>query len=270
MTDAGERRARAAGALHYRHRALPDRNRLPPALLPRRLLRGTDVTDPWRETPEPVSADDLIDRLVTRIQSGIDAEDHFGQLYKHFHPRVVQFLFKLGLPRTVCEELTQETFIRVFHEIGTFERRSSFTTWLFSIARNLYLNELRRRRAVKRDGRELPLEEEMGPGFEESGQVAPALVDGTPSAEEEIERREQSAALRNAVADLPPQMRRCVLLRVYQGLKYREIADVLGISLDAVKAHLGQAKTRLQQSLGDGERALARLTESGRESEGER
>ncbi len=270
MNGATSRRARASGALHYGHRALPDRHRLPPALLPRRHLRGTDVTDPWRETPEPLSSDDPIERLVTRIQSGIDVEDHFGQLYQHFHPRVVQFLYNLGLPRAVCEELTQETFIRVFHEIGTFERRSSFTTWLFSIARNLYLNEWRRRRAVKRDGRELPLEEEMGAGFEESGKVAPALVDGAPSAQEEIERREQSAALRNAVDNLPPQMRRCVLLRVYQDLKYREIAEVLGISLDAVKAHLGQARTRLQQSLGDGERTLARLTESGRESEDER
>ena len=74
-------------------------------------------------------------------------------------------------------------------------------------------------------------------------------------------RAEVLADLRKAVGEMPAQMRRCVLLRVYQDLKYREIAEVMGIKLDTVKAHLGQARARLERELGDGGQIPARLRE---------
>jgi RNA polymerase sigma-70 factor (ECF subfamily) len=218
------------------------------------------VPDPIATTRPARSEEDPVERLVARIQSGIDAESSFEQLYKHFRPRLIGYLAHRGLPPGVCEELTQEAFLRVFNEIGTLQHREAFTPWLFMIVKNLYNNELRRRKTIKRGAREVPLEEEQGPEDEDRRDTAPALVDGAPSAEEEMARRERSTQLRDAVATLPPQMRRCVLLRVYQDRKYREIAEILGISLDAVKAHLGQAKTRLQRLLGDHAPSLARLT----------
>lgn len=229
------------------------------------------VPDPIAATARPVSPeDDPVERLVARIQSSIDVENSFEQLYKHFHPRLTGYLSRRGLPPAACEELTQEAFLRVFNEIGALQHRQAFTSWLFMIVKNLYNNELRRQGTAKRDAREVPLEEELGSGEEDRRNAAPALVDGAPSAEEEIERRERSAQLRAAVATLPPQMRRCVFLRVYQDRKYREIAEVLSISIDTVKAHLGQAKTRLQRLLGDNAPSLARFTADDPGSEGEK
>lgn len=228
------------------------------------------VPDPIATTRPAFPEEDPVERLVARIQSGIDAGSSFEQLYKLFRPRLTGYFSKRGLPPAVCEELTQEAFLRVFNEIGTLQHRQAFTSWLFMIAKNLYNNELRRQGTGKRDAREVPLEEELGPDEEDRRNAAPALMDGAPSAEEEIERRERSAQLRDAVAALPPQMRRCVFLRVYQDRKYREIAELLDISLDAVKAHLGQAKTRLQRLLGDSAPSLARLTAGDPGSEGEK
>jgi RNA polymerase sigma-70 factor, ECF subfamily len=228
------------------------------------------VTDPWREPAASASTEDPVERLVAQVQSGIDFESSFAQLHKYFNPKLVRYLRSLGLPPGICEELTQEAFLRVFNEIGTLQQRSAFTAWLFAIVKNLYNNELRRQKTIKRDAREVPLEEEMGPNAEERRNAAAALVDGAPSAEEEIARRERSATLRDVVATLPPQMRRCVFLRVYQNLKYREIAEVLNISIDTVKAHLGQAKARLQGLLGDDAQSLTRLTGGDPGSEGGR
>src|SRR5262249_26387508 len=113
-------------------------------------------------------------------------------------------------------------------------------------ARNLRANEIRSLKAGKRDGFAVPLQEESDPETGECSRKAPALVAAGSSPEEETLHKEQVAVLHAATAALPPQMRRCVQLRIEQGRPYREIAEILGISVDAVKAHLGQAKVRLR------------------------
>jgi len=227
------------------------------------------MTEHSQESPIEAELDDPVARLVSQIQSGIDVERNFERLHQLYHPRLIRYFFLQGQPPAVCEELTQEAFLRVFNEIGTFQHRSKFTTWLYSIVRNLNLNERRKSRAAKRDGYEQPLEEEIAPGAEEPWNFAPALVSNAPRADEEIERREQSAILQKAISGLPPQMRRCVFLRVNQGLKYREVAVVMGINIDTVKAHLGQATARLRRELGGGPEALAQLADVGPGNEGE-
>ena len=126
------------------------------------------------------------------------------------------------------------------------------TTLAVEIARNLRANEIRGIRAAKRDGIAVPLLEESDPETEDPGRKAPPLAAAGPSPEEETLRKEQVAALRAAVATLPPQMRRCVQLRIGQERKYREIAEILGTSLDVVKAQIGQAKLRLRDLLREG------------------
>jgi len=188
--------------------------------------------------------------IVREIQQGINVDRNFEELYKHFHPRLWRHFIRLGIRQAAAEDLCQEVLFKAFRSLGSFEGRSWFARWLFEIAHNLYVNELRRWDAEKRDGREVPLVEEHPRAKDDNRGRAQELVAPAPSPYDEVQLREEIAKLRAALKTLPPQMRRCVCLWV-QGLKYREVAEAIKVSIDTVKAHLGQAKVRLRQLLSD-------------------
>ena len=147
-----------SGRLDFRHRAVPDREAVQPFFRqtadpprPRSRPAGRTVTFRLWAGGDPVSS------WVEEIQAGTDAERNFERLFRHFRPRVIRFFSERGLEPALCEELTQDTFLRAFDHLHHFERRSQFSTWLFEIAKNVFNNELRSRQAAKRDGYELPL-----------------------------------------------------------------------------------------------------------------
>lgn len=186
---------------------------------------------------------DPILEIVEQIQRGIRVEENSEKLFRRFRPRVQSFFLRKGFSAEDSRDLTQDVFLRVFKSIDTFQRKSRFERWLWEIAAHIYFNEVRRRRTEKRDGLEqsldTPVENDEG-ATPSQGLPAPG-----PNPEEEVIRREQSAAFHAALQDLPAQMRRCCLFRYEQGLKYQEIAIVMKISIETVKAHLHQARKRL-------------------------
>jgi RNA polymerase sigma-70 factor (ECF subfamily) len=199
----------------------------------------------------PPIDDDPSRRLVELIQAGIDADAHFGQLHELHVRRVRNFFLQRGFPAEDARDLTQDVFLRVFKGIATFRLEAGFKTWLFEIADHVYQNELRRRGAGKRKGWEISIE--TG-GQDEDGQ--PAAIEPPPSeprALKDLEEQERAEALSRAIQELPEQMRTCFLLRYGQGRKYKEIAALMKISIDTVKAHLFQAKKRLKLELTDPE-----------------
>jgi RNA polymerase sigma-70 factor (ECF subfamily) len=202
-----------------------------------------------------------VDGWVRQIQAGVDVERNFERLYKRFYRPLFTFFHNQRLTHEECEELTQETFLKVFEKIAAFEHRSSFSTWLWEIARNLFFNNRRRRKTAKREGIELPLAESIPPEEDAGGVVLEATE---PSAQDEMERKEQAAALWKALSSLPPKMQRCAILRFQDNLKYREIAVLMRLNLDTVKAHLGHARRTLQEKLGP---EAGRFTRLGREDE---
>jgi len=244
------------GEVEFRHRVPQTRDPLrrralrawPPERAPVTARSPEGAAVRTREDPP----DDPVSRWVRQIQGGIDPELNFSRLHQRLQPRIHFYFHDKGFRAGECEELTQEVFLHAFAAIQGFAFRSTFETWLLGIAHNLWANEIRGLRTAKRDGTAVPLQEEDGPESREHGWTAPALVERGPSPEEEALRRERSAALRTAVASLPPQMRRCVQLRIEQDRKYREIAVLLNTSVDAVKAQLGQAKVRLRALLQEG------------------
>lgn len=244
------------GEVEFRHRVPQTRDPLrrrarrarPPerALVTVRSPEGAAV----RTREEPPA--DPVRRQVRQIQAGIDVELNFSRLHQRFHAKVHSYFHDKGFRTGECEELSQEVFLRAFDAIHGFAFRSLFWVWLLEIAHNLWANTIRGIKAAKRDGIAVPLQEESDRDSDERGRTAPALVADGPSPEEEALRKERSAALRAAVASLPPQMRRCAQLRIEQDRKYREIAVLLNTSVDAVKAQLGQAKVRLRALLQEG------------------
>lgn len=171
------------------------------------------------------------------------SEEELKALFDRYYPSVFHFFQNRGVPREDARDLTQDTFLRVYRGIGRFRRDASFQTWLFQIATNLWCNDVRRRTAGKREGREVSLDALAEKGREVPEEEPAHPLDGML----EDERR---STLREALAELPPQMRRCVLLRLDRDLKYREIASLMQISVDTVKSQLSQARSRLQARLG--------------------
>ncbi|MCP4660368.1 MAG: RNA polymerase sigma factor [bacterium] len=179
----------------------------------------------------------------------VSPEERFRQLFDDYYRPVSYFFARRGFSPEECRDLAQETFINVFKGIATFRAETSHKDWVFRIAKHLWLNRMRDGATIKRRAYEVSYEDAFVDG---QPMAVGELRNGSanPGPEERLLRDEQSALLRDALDQLPRQMRRCLMLRL-QGEKYREIAVVLGISLQTVRSHLSQARQRLREILGE-------------------
>lgn len=182
----------------------------------------------------------------------------FRSLYLQYYSRVRAFFEARAFSREDAQDLTQETFLRVFRAIGRFRGEGNIGSWLFQIASNVYRNELRFRHARRRRSwNERSIDAYLGEGAEEDSTVSDHaersldLPPVEPASLASTLARERSQLLAKAIDDLPAAWRRCVVLRAHHGLKYREIAAVLNISLETVKLNLHNAKARLKHQLGE-------------------
>ena len=194
-------------------------------------------------------ADDPSQRLVKLIQAGIDPEGNFERLFKLHAPVIRNYVLRRGLSAEEARDSTQEVFLRVSRGLSSFRGDSQFRTWLLEIADHVYQNELRRRSTGTRKGKEISLE--TGGQGEEGEPARFEPPPQPPKALDEVLKREQAERLSQAIEDLPPKMRACFQLRYGQGRKYEEIAVLMNVSIDTVKAHLHQAKQRLKIDLSD-------------------
>jgi len=191
--------------------------------------------------------------MIESISMGMNQEEDFQRIFEHYYPSIAGFFSRRGFTPDECRDLVQETFLRVYKGMEGYRSEAGVKTWLFTIATNLYRNEIRARRAEKRSADEVSLEEALEQGQPVFTRTPTPLLGGeaTTSPLNELLTGERARLLREALEDLPPRMRRCVLLHLDRGLKCREIAVILQVSVETVKAQLFQARQRLQQSLGD-------------------
>jgi RNA polymerase sigma-70 factor, ECF subfamily len=195
-------------------------------------------------------ADDPSERLVELIRAGIDREGNFERLFKLHDRGIRNYFLRRGLSAEEARDFTQEVFLRVSRGLESFRGESQFRTWLLEIADHVYQNELRRRSTGKRKGKEVSLDT-GGQSEEGEGPVRFEPPPLPPKALDEVLKREQAELLSRAIQDLPPKMRACFQLRYGQGRKYEEIAMLMNVSVDTVKAHLHQAKQKLKIELSD-------------------
>jgi RNA polymerase sigma-70 factor (ECF subfamily) len=216
-------------------------------------------SDPPRpDSSEPASpgpSESPAQRWVEAWRNGDDPQHAFHKLFEIYYRPLWRFFARRGFPGEDCHDLTQETFIRVYTGMDGFRGEARFETWLFRIATNTYRKSLRYGAAEKRAGQEVSLQEPEGGGLRNDAETAcdpdfPGAAQA-PEPLEDVLDRERRQALLAAVTELPSQMRRCVVLRVYQELAYKEIAAVMQVSIETVKAHLFQARKRLRGALAD-------------------
>jgi RNA polymerase sigma-70 factor (ECF subfamily) len=177
-------------------------------------------------------------------------DERFRGLFDRHSEEVFRFFVRRGLSTEDARDLTQVTFFRVYQGLEGFREDATERTWIFSVAHHAFLNTLRHESASKRKRDEIPIGD--GGASDAPARSALSLADrSAPDPFESTLTRERREILRRAIDALPDRMRHCVLLWLDQDLKYREIADVLGVSIDTVKSQLHQAKQRLRRTVGN-------------------
>jgi RNA polymerase sigma-70 factor (ECF subfamily) len=167
----------------------------------------------------------------------------FEQLFSKHSKALVNFVKRFVPNAAVAEELSQEIFLKIYRARSAYEPRSRFKTFLYRIATNHCLNELRRGHYRERF-------ESIDQGLEtDDGRVRTEISDVRPGSQAVLEAAELSTAVEAAISALPETQRAALLLLRYQGLSYEEIAEALELSIPAVKSLLNRAKTALKERL---------------------
>ena len=177
--------------------------------------------------------------LMLRVQAG-DPEA-FPELFRRLSPRVLQFTRRLVGSEARAEEVTQDVFVQMFRFRDRYQPQSRLATWVFTIATNLCLNELRRP--------ERQLRVDLWNDERPEGPPLPDREARTP--EENASTLELAGRLQAAVGQLPAKQRAALLLSRVDGLAYEDVADVLGCSEGAVKALVFRATQSLKRTLRD-------------------
>jgi RNA polymerase sigma-70 factor (ECF subfamily) len=201
---------------------------------------GGAVSD-TAEVPANAAADPDV-ALMLRLQQGDQVA--FQDIFRKFSPRVLQYARRFIKSEARAEELTQDVFVQVFRFRRRYRPQSKLSTWIYTIATNVCLNELRR------PERRLRVDLWDRRNAEEDSREGPPLPDPSAhSPEQNSSARELSHRLEAAVADLPPKQRAALLLSRVDGLAYKDVGEALGCSEGAVKALLFRATQSLKQSL---------------------
>jgi RNA polymerase sigma-70 factor, ECF subfamily len=175
--------------------------------------------------------------LIERAKAG-DAKA-FGVLVERYQRRVVGVAMAVVHDQEDALELAQETFVRAFENIGKFESRSSFSTWLYRIAANIAIDFRRRERrhptlrGEEADNEIQRLPSKIGDSFKEA------------------QRSEMAQRITDALGQLTPEHRAAILLREVEGLSYDELSDVLQCPRGTVMSRLHYARNHLRQILKD-------------------
>jgi len=186
--------------------------------------------------------------LMFRVKQGDTAA--FGELVDKYKQPIINFAYRMLRDATEAEDLAQAAFVQVFKSADRYHVSSKFTTWLFTITRNLCLNEIRRRTRHPADSIDAPrpeLEDQPEPQLEDKKGFSPP---------DTLLQRELESKIEQALADLPENQRAAVLMCRQDELSYEQMAEVLDCSVSAVKSLIFRGretlKTRLKAYLNTG------------------
>ncbi len=173
-------------------------------------------------------------------------ERAFAVLLDRYGNRVLGYLTRFFGDREMATDLTQDVFLRVIQAADDFRGQSSFATFVFRIVRNLCIDVMRAR-AARPDAGALPLD---GDGGDDSRPLSEVVAGPSPEGDARTFSNELSTALEAGLVKLPAEQREVFLMREVEGLRFGEIADVLGVNENTVKSRMHYAVTSLRESLG--------------------
>ena len=178
--------------------------------------------------PESTLLAALLGSEAAREQHPSALEEEVVALFDHFRERIFRYLLSFGLPVSDCEELIQETFLALFQHLRRGRSRTNLPGWLFRVAHNLALKKRQRSRTDFVD-------------------LTDSVADPAPNPEDQSVSNQARKRLIAVFEALPEQNRRCLALRA-EGMRYREIAQVLDMSLGAVSLALTRSLARIARA----------------------
>lgn len=181
------------------------------------------------------------EELMSQFQSGtVEAYDILVSRYKD---QITNYIYRFVGDWQECEDLLQETFLRVYRNRHSYKPIAKFSTWLYTIAGNLARSEYRKRKrrqtrslqSVNRDNEEYEMD----------------IPDETYAPDEAAEGAIQDRYIQQALMEIPEEFREVVVLRDVQQLSYDEIAQITGLPMGTVKSRINRGRTKLQNLLED-------------------
>lgn len=173
----------------------------------------------------------------------------YDQLVHRYEREIYSYLRRFLGNSEMAEDAFQGTFLQVHLKCGQFQQGRRFRPWLYSIATNQAIDLQRRNKRHK----SVSLDTGRQAEDDELGSLVDLLVNNEPGPVARLEGSERRDWIRNAVAELPETLRSAVTLVYYQGLKYREAAEALGVPVGTVKSRLHSALLKLNQAWHQGE-----------------
>ncbi len=173
--------------------------------------------------------------LINRTAAG--DREAFNELVKKYQKPLYSMLYRMVSNHEDASDLLQKTLIKAFSGLGSFERRSSFKTWLYQIGINLAKNVYRDRSKAQH----VPIDD--------------VIIRRDPRTLEALIQKESRLLLRQALTELPDKQRMTVMLRIQEGRKFDEIAEIMHCSLGTAKANYHHGVQKLKLLMGEDKRS---------------
>ncbi len=177
------------------------------------------------------------EQLVADYLRGEDGA--FDRLVERYLPVLYRFLARFTASRADAEDAAQDAVLKAWKGIGSYDRRRPFRTWLFTIAKNAAVDQLRKKNPTAFSA--LAREEEE--------RIAEEVPDGQPLPDALVQRAQAAHLLEEAITALPPKARVAVLMHDTEGLTFQEIAEVLREPMNTVKSRYHRAVKALERTL---------------------
>ncbi len=196
----------------------------------------------------------LVDDQTLILQCRAGDQAAFRELVKRYQQKAYGIAFSMLRDADDAMDVTQEAFIKVHRYLDNFKGSSSFYTWLYRITVNLCIDHIRKNKKAQTVEYEDAMDHDEGQG----GELLPSTMDMDPA--RNLDRRELREMIDRALERLSPTHRAVILMREVEGLSYKEMAEVMEVSMGTIMSRLFHARRRMQAAL---------LEDMEREKEGE-
>lgn len=195
--------------------------------------------------PEPARDITLLSDQEIVLLARKGQERAYRELVRRYERPVFSLIYRMVRNRELAEDLAQDTFVKVLNALGTYRPEFKFSSWVFKIANNVAIDQLRRRELET-------LSLEGSPHATTPDAVEATTFElgaGGESALDEVANRELGGEIEQAIAKLRPEYRSCILLRHVEDRSYEEIAEIMNLPLGTVKTYIYRARHELRAML---------------------